>query len=554
VFDKTGCLKEDADATAIAFLRQIFCLGKKVEVKCSPARLKAAVEEYHAIERELPEPTLGWAYDEFDPSNKLRTVHLRDSLVPDLPLFQWGNIPTEGKADPRLGYLLDKCQRVADLITREFGFFEPVTLTGKWESQNRGTGFRHGPGAVADRRGLVNKYEFPRWSAKLEEWFPYRDCGTVAHDTETKPKNHEVASRLISVPKTAKSPRLIAAEPTEHQWCQQVLLRFMVERLDELFGKTFVCFKDQSLSADLALRASADRKLATIDLSSASDRLSCFVVERMLRANPSLLHAIHASRTRYIKDDILGGTPRYIKLRKFASQGTAVTFPVQSLCFLIVALAVSCKGQPSWSKIAELGRRDQVRVFGDDIIVPTRAYADVTLVLTHLGLKVNMEKSFHAGFFREACGMDAWKGHDVTPVKPRCVTPDGPQSRVAVLDNSNNLFLKGYWNAAQVTESALGSRMLRRLPILGRDCGLTGRISNCGTKVDHLDKRWNANVHRWEYRVYATRTRQERVSFGERFPLLQFFTEAPTGQYDWLSGIGRRAKTSDGLGWDPLYT
>lgn len=546
VFDKTGCLLGDVDINAVAFIRQLTNIGKKVGIMCTPERLQAAVKEYHNVERQLAPPTLKWDGDELDPDQLSPSLHLRDGLVADLPLF-----PTDepwGGED--IGFLLDRCQRVSDLVARELGFFEPVTASGEREEENKGTGFKHGPGAVADRTGIVNKYDFPRWSAKLEEWFPYRDCGTIASDTDTLPLNHEIAARLIAVPKTAKAPRLIAAEPTEHQFCQQLTKKLVTERLRHLFGQSFICFERQDLSRQMALQASRDGLLATVDLSSASDRLSCHTVERVLRSNQSLLHVLHATRTRYLKD-VISRETEYVKLKKFASQGTAVTFPIQTLVFLCLALGCTIQGQITWTKIRK--ERERVRVFGDDIILPTHAYAKLVRVLTCLGLKVNEDKSFSSGFFREACGMDALSGYDVTPCKPIHVLNDGPQSRRAILDVSNNLFAKGYWHASMALESTLGNRLLRRLPTVGRDCGITGRLSFSGGGVNHLMSRWNAPLQRKEFRVWSIKTRTDRIVFGERFSLLQYFTEAPTGQDNWTSGTEKRVKVSDGLVWDPLY-
>jgi hypothetical protein len=128
----------------------------------------------------------------------------------------------------------------------------------------------------------------------------------------------------------------------------------------------------------MVLQASLDRKLATVDLSDASDRLSCWTVERVFRCNPSILTALHAARTRYLFDEVsfrtLKKDKNFLSLRKFASQGTAVTFPVMSLVMLIIALAASWGDtEPiDWRGIWK--RKRQVRVFGDDIILPAHGY------------------------------------------------------------------------------------------------------------------------------------------------------------------------------------
>lgn len=526
VFDKDACLKEDADVDAILFLRQVFCLGKKVQHECSRNRLEEAVKEYYDIEHEMRPPTLQWEADELDPKGRLNDIHICDIIgAPSVDLYS-----QQCEYSSALQGSFERVQQVADLLSAGLGFCEPVTYSGDLHDQNRPSGFRHGPGAVADRRGIVDKYTMPRWSAKLEGWFPYRQCGTSAGDTESQPVNHEVASRLIAVAKTAKAPRLIAKEPTEHQWCQQVLRHFMVSRLKDLFGSDFVCFERQDLSQQMALQASCDRSLATIDLSSASDRLSCWLVERVFRRNPSLLHCLHAARTRYIRDDI-SPEPSWLKLRKFASQGTATTFPVQTFVFLCIAIGISIEGRVTWHKIRRL--RSQIRVFGDDIIIPNARYAGMVSMLNALGLKVNEGKSFHLGHFRESCGMDGFKGFDVTPLKPQQIIPDSPATRQAVLDNTNNLFYKGFWHASTVCESTLGYRHLRRLPVVGRDSGSQGLGSFCGESFDHLTRRWHESLHRYEYRVIRLSVRTPRHQFGERSALLQYFTEAPGPFSGW---------------------
>jgi hypothetical protein len=264
------------------------------------------------------------------------------------------------------------------------------------DAEGKGIGFKHGPGAVSERLKNWEKSQFPYWSDKLEVLFPFELCGKSAGNDRDRPINHELASRLIWVPKTYKGPRLIAAEPASHQWCQQSILSFMNEQFKKHFKGFFIDLRDQSKSNDLVLSASRDRSLATVDLSDASDRLSCWTVERALRRNPSLLHHLHAARTRLLSDNI-SQEPSFLKLKKFASQGTATTFPVQSLVFLIIALTASVNGKITWTKLWKL--RNQVRVFGDDIILPTPGYERLIRIMDLLGLKVNVAKSYAHGHF-----------------------------------------------------------------------------------------------------------------------------------------------------------
>lgn len=543
VFDKNACLLPDADSTAVYFLRQIFCLGKKTEVPCTSSRIQKTMEEYHAIERRIRRPSLRWAEDNLDPHNHGTNLHLRDYLVPDLPLFP--NAHCEWDGGERI--LIERCQRVADYVSRAFKFFEPVTYSGNRFEAGKRPGFRHGPGAVAKLPKTRYKYNFESWSTKLQEWFPYRDIGSIASDSRI-PINHEVSSKLISVPKTAKSPRLIAAEPVEHQWCQQLMRTYFVEEIKRVFKRDFISFDSQRISQLMALRGSADGSLATIDLSSASDRLSCWVVERMFRKNPSILHALHSCRTRSVLDNISYEKGVFIQ-NKFAAQGTAVTFPVQTIVFFICALTIALGDRhPSrWRECV-----NQVRVFGDDIIVPNTGYDDMVTLLHALGLKVNEDKSFHRGSFRESCGGDFFRGHDVTPVKPKFAISDITAMRTALIDTSNNFFRKGCWHAARAVSSWAESAFFKHLPI-GRIAGSSGLYSFIGSKVDHLKSRWNTAFQRTEYRTWLPISRVTKTSLGGLEAITQYFAELPDHDQKWSSGIASRPKLSNKLGWRPLY-
>lgn len=576
VFSPNSCLLEDPDINSIFFLRQLCCLGKKVEVGCSMERLKSSIQEYYNVEKQIRRPTLCWESDELDPDERAGDLCFSD-LLRDHCWFgesvSWDG--SSSRSDNlALRELLRDLQSNADGLAESLGSFDAEEFSELIHREGKGIGFRHGPGAVSDRRGEVHKYDFQSWPDKLHKVFPYHSCGTTASSGMVRPRNHEHASRLIAVPKTAKTPRLIAAESTEHQWCQQLLMRFLGERLKGLFGDNFISFENQDLSRAMALRASLDGRLATVDLSSASDRLSLWVVERLFRRNPSLLRALHSVRTRYIRNEI-GYGDEFIKLNKFASQGTAVTFPVQTIAFLVMALTSAgmrinkrrqCEGEkdiPLRSNICvnrhyanpDIARYvNQVRVFGDDIIIPRHGYVVLNTILTELGLKVNHDKSFHVGLFREACGMDAYKGHCVTPVRPRSISTDGPHTRNALLDFSNNLFKKGLWNAAEVVQSIVGKHPFwRLLPIVGLDVGVVGRSSFCGSNYDHLKRRYNVRLHRYEVRRWTFRSISRRKPTNDLPGVLQWFTEAPLPTNKWEHGIQGRSRTSDGLRWEVPY-
>jgi len=582
IFYKDGSLRRDVDPTAIFMLRQLCCLGKKISNGCSKKRLRKAFKEYIHVDSQIRPPTLEWALDDFDRSNLVRRIHLRDCVDSSLPLYPERIEDGSRTSSKRVLRLIDSVQRVADTIADSFRTFDSYHQSGGYEGVEFGSiGLRHGPGAVADPNSDKDKYSFPNWPAKLERLFPWSTTGTIAStDPSQRPINHEVSSKLIAVPKTAKGPRLIAAEPTAHQWCQQLMLHFMAEELERPLLKPFINLRDQSISGRMALEASRTGKTATIDLSSASDRLSCWLVERIFRSNPDFLQHLHAVRTRYIRipSDDKRGEVEYLRLRKFASQGTAVTFPVQSVVFLCIVLGCCLNGNVSRKSI--LSMKGRVQVFGDDIIVPSAGYADVCEMLDLFGLKVNQEKSFVNGQFRESCGVDAWGGYDVTPCKPQSLTSDGPNGRLSLIDTSNNLFNKGLWHASESVRQLLPSVARRALPICGpqqnptrdvshprrkgvRHVGGLGWASFCGSKVDHLKRRYNPRLHREEFRTWScdnkTVVRTPRRDMAGT--LLQFFTEARVPKGWTLDGpkpielgVPTKPKIADGLRWEPLYS
>jgi hypothetical protein len=587
IFDVSGSLKEEPDPTAVFFLRQLCCLGKKLEVGCTTPRIESVFDEYRKIESSLHQPTLCWSGDDLGTDDAIHAVYLHDSSTRsvrgDEPLLR--DTRSHSAENQRISNLLRKCQRNFDAFSKLLGSFEPLNYCRAVQRNGRGIGFKHGPGAVADLKSKEFKYDFPNWPAKLEALFPFTYCATTSpqyiggrdynagHQLDIftddysqpdlsphgdglgsgRPAACEPSSRLYSVPKTAKGPRLIASEPTAHQWCQQLTARFLIERSRTIFGGHFVTINDQEPSKEFALRASLTGQMATVDLSSASDRLSCWLVERAYRSNPSVLRALHSHRTRSLFNPM---TKEYFLLRKFATQGTAVTFPVQSFIFLIIALTASgldCS-HPDQLLVGKGNKIDRltrsVRVFGDDIIVPKHGYDDLHLLLTTLGLKVNESKSFSSGSFRESCGGDYFQGYDVTPVKTKKLSPTDPTSRQSLIDYSNNLFQKGLWNAAAVVESMVPKWILRSTPVTGVDSGGFGLTSYVGSSVQHLKTRWNPLLQRTEVLMYALNSVSKRSRTKSANAVLQYFAEDPSPLNKWEHGVTLVPKARDRLRWE----
>lgn len=518
VCDDKGCLLSEPDVDSIAALRQLSCFFKKLEVQCSSTRIENAIKDYYAIESNITPARLNWLADHID-LNTSTTFASGFEFVYEEGLFN--------RPDPRerLGFerFLQRLDKVAGILVSELGVFDSMS------EDSRETGFfKHGPGAVSNRRASEYKYAFPYWSDKLEGLFPFDWCSGATLGAYP-PSKVEKPSALLTVPKTAKAPRLIAAEPVEHQWCQQKVKTWLDYAMKHSLVGRFFDPSNQALSQALVASASHNQLLSTLDLSSASDRVSCRHVEALFNANKTLLAAVHATRTRWIEDRVT--TRDKLALRKFASMGSALTFPVQSIFFLSVALA-SAGAQCKRSIKRLVGK---VRVFGDDIILPSYAYNDCVKHLGDLGLKVNRNKSFSKGLFRESCGADCWGGFDVTPVKPKHVDADTPVGIQGLLDLANNLHLKGWWKAGEVVIGMLPPRFKRNVFRIGS--GVPGLVSFAGERVGPL--KWDSNLHRWYTPQPVVVKLQERVVQDNSFALREFLTSPYSAVRPRVTGTKR---------------
>jgi len=528
VFDEHGVLKDRPDIQAVKLLRQLYYLAKKYKVACSESVTWEHVNDFFETDREIRPPSLDWEEDEFR-ARSASDLHFWDhNTVRPAPLFDLLHCDegqTRGRSpdiDPSLAATL---QRVSDLVSAEFGRFEPS----EW-------GFKHGPGAVADGRSSDFKYDFPTWPAKLENVFPMSEFGfsnlanwaafANSGDSEKLYRNSEPPSKLHAVPKTLKGPRLIAAEPTSHLWCQQSILSFFLNKISHSSIAASIHIKDQSYNREMARLASHTQSHATIDLSSASDRLSCWVIERLFRRNPSLLSALHASRTRWVSNTIDRKSPQYHVLKKFACMGSACTFPVQSIAFCCMAISalLFVRGRNVTSRNMRSAAQE-VLVYGDDIIVPIDCVEVLQGVLGGLGLKVNLDKTFYTGRFRESCGLDAFDGVDVTPAYAKAYPEvTRPESIVTSVATHNNFLDKGYFALAAFVRSTVQGIRKFRIPEVPIDSGTFGWFS-CDPRNIHLGKpRWNSRLQLQEFRVDRVRTRQTLCLPEGDSVLLQYFT------------------------------
>jgi hypothetical protein len=236
--------------------------------------------------------------------------------------------------------------------------------------------------------------------------------------------------------------------------------------------------------------------------------------------------------------------PREIPLRKFSTMGNACTFPVETLIFLSVALAsvMTTRGlRPRARNVKKLLQSlvGQVAVFGDDIVIPVDSRELFVEALEVLDFKVNAQKSFWSGNFRESCGVDAFRGCVVTPAYWRTFNDGKPESLASTVETRNNFYKKFLLTAA----CQLASTIPSDIPMVHMRSGVFGLKSFIGPDNPHLRVRDNPHLQRTEIRVASLLGRQTRLPIEDDSALLQFFTEDPDPITNWCSGVPQRPRT-----------
>jgi hypothetical protein len=445
VFDSCdGVLLDVPSIAAIRAIRQVTLMFAKIELECTKARQLKAIEGYVECEKEVRASDAS-----LDP------VFL--DRISEISARLWG---------PALSQL------------------ENSLYAGDWDAP-----LRHGSGQTADRSIGNAKFNTWTWTERLESVLPFGDycLPNARYSSECLPRvdflepGLELPVKVTLVPKTLKTPRVIAMEPSWNMFVQQGL---MVSLRDCIGGVSYlrdlVGWHDQVPNQDLAKKGSKDQSLATLDLSEASDRVSNQHVLALFRRFPLLSEVIQACRS--TKADVPGWPQQ--RLAKFASMGSALTFPVEAMVFLtIIVFAIEEELSTRLTIRDYKSLVGRVRVYGDDLIVPVEFVIPVTDKLEAFGLKVNRSKSFWTGKFRESCGKDYYDGEDVSIFKMRNLFPSRRADAVrreaaevqSLYELRNQAYWHGYWRIAREMDKLIQSyrypnpTVLQTSPVLGRN-------------------------------------------------------------------------------------
>lgn len=371
---------------------------------------------------------------------------------------------------------------------------------------------RHGPGAVATGECQSEKHVFKRYYRRLAEKFPYDHwfytnathlSDELASLDALEDLEHGTA-KVVLVPKDSRGPRLISCEPLEYQWIQQSLMSVLVSTLENHpWTRGQVNFKDQTINQRMALLGSvAPFNWCTLDMKEASDRVSLELVKALFPSE--WFEALYASRTPQTR--LPDGT--LVRMKKFAPMGSAVCFPVEALVFY--ALGVSALHHYTDTPLRKAA--SQVYVYGDDIICHTANHGVIGSTLEQFGLKLNRDKCCVAGPFKESCGMDAFFGVSVTPVRVRTTwsyrrKPSALASYVAL---HNAAYERGWYHLAEYILVELQNIWSWTIPIVSnKDVGCIAFVREDTPRFQSRARwrvRYNRNLHRREVLGYVNRS------------------------------------------------
>lgn len=201
------------------------------------------------------------------------------------------------------------------------------------------------------------------------------------------------------VPKTAKTHRSIAVEPTLNTLLQKGVDLIMRKRLKRVGLDLSDQVPNQRMAFLGSLHWEDPDSYCTIDLSSASDTLAIMCARDLL---PEEWFDVLDSLRPHFRDTDAGP----VRYEKFVTMGNGFCFPLQTMIFASLCVAA----------YAVEGLAPDFRVYGDDIIVRRPVFDKVMELLKFYGFKPNRRKTFSQGPFRESCGADWHNGTNVRPV------------------------------------------------------------------------------------------------------------------------------------------
>ena len=321
--------------------------------------------------------------------------------------------------NPLVGYVINGARQL--LYNAFFAHGDPVVTMGSIESKarfgpGRSVGLKEKPSLLYFKVGDSDQ---TAGSEFVRSWYeisvlhnPLCEAAEMARKARHGRARVVTYGNLTFVPKSYSKRRIVITEPSLSTYFQLGLGEVMGDVLETSFRIDLSTQAEKN--SELARIGSITGRYATADLTQCSDYISCWLVKYMFP--PSVVRWVEILRTKEVRHrvDACGEATSPIRLHMCSTMGNGFTFPLQTL--LLSALVKST--------LETLEIDDDWGVFGDDICLPTEAFDLLCKVLHACGLRVNQDKSFSRGLFRESCGTDWYDGVDVRGVYLKDYTSD----------------------------------------------------------------------------------------------------------------------------------
>lgn len=278
-------------------------------------------------------------------------------------------------------------------------------------------------------------------------------------------REYTAVDYVAAVPKSYKTYRIVSPQdPIKNFLSGQVW-----DELDACLGHNpQLGYTDQSDSRYGAFLGSVTGRAATIDLSQASDRIPvsliwetfpdefCDLISDITCREFALfgytltpssqdgkkvyqLDGPNREVRKAQKRNSAGGRLPILRYGMYASMGSRTTYLVESVFFLAV-----CRLSESYYRCYTKDYGDLIPplVVGDDIVIDSKVAPWTMSLLEVFNAKVNPEKSYASGYYREACGAEYYGGYSTrTQYCPREVLdPNDVDSIASLIGMEHRLF------------------------------------------------------------------------------------------------------------------
>lgn len=390
-------------------------------------------------------------------------------------------LPSGLERDERISSVFDEIRKI---VVELIGYGPPGLATG-----------RFGPGATFSDRGsrvtVPHKINANPTLTRDAIWHLPQFFGTawgsfVAHERELV---FVRGNRFATVPKTSKTDRSIAVEPSINVFFQLAAGGALRSALKRSHGWDLDYAQDVHRAK--AREASLTSEFATLDLSNASDTVAYNLVKLLLPHRWfDLLNDLRSPRTSHpIHHE------KWKLLEKFSSMGNGYTFELETVIFASLAIFIA----RSNGHFGVLGK--DVFVFGDDIILPDDCVRGITALLAFCGFSLNKEKSFSGRSpFRESCGADFFNGIDVRPSYIK-EDPNEPRGWISIANRIYQSIQRAAAMAAPISDSAW-RLALGNVPLRFRLYGPSGLGDSVIWTDPSSELKWRV---RWKHSIRTIR-------------------------------------------------